>query len=102
MKEPSTKFVFPLTGGSLVPFTVSEHLAEQVLAYPEQETGSVKVQSLDSRLSFTIQAEKKAISLLKLNYDGSLLVTTSVDVCSSFPMHFPPALYLPSLPANIR
>lgn len=81
LSENTGKAAFVIETPLASRFVISESPLDSILAYPGKETGTVQLLSLTGGENRTLNAEDKEVRFLALNYDGSLLATTSVDVC---------------------
>jgi WD40 repeat protein len=50
---------------------------EQILSYPDKETGFVKIKNLKKQSEFNIKASDSNVAYLSLSYDGRILATAS-------------------------
>lgn len=65
------------TGHNFYGIVAISYEAEQILAYPDKEIGSVKIKNFKKSSEININAHKNNIVYLTLSYDGRVLATAS-------------------------
>jgi len=65
------------TGDNINGIVAISYEAEQILAYPDKEIGSVKIKNFKKSSEININAHKNNIVYLTLSYDGRVLATAS-------------------------